>query len=151
MQPDRVHRSAVDWWIALILLAGAALVPLLLALALTGFGRDLVGSASMLVAAAIMASTLTGLVWPVRYTLAGEVLVVRSGLLRQRVRLADITSVEPTRALWSSPALSSRRLRIRYGASWILVSPRDRDAFLADLAARCNGLVLVGDRLERAG
>ena len=61
-------------------------------------------------------------------------LKVVSGPFRWRIPLRDITRVTPTRAWWSSPALSLDRLCIEYGnGKWILVSPVRREEFLSAL------------------
>ena len=53
----------------------------------------------------------------------------------------DITSVRLSHNPLSAPALSLRRLEIRYGKhAWVLISPRDRDAFIASLRRRVPGL-----------
>lgn len=71
-----------------------------------------------------------------RYTLASQVLSIRSGPFRWRIPVAEITHVAPTRSLLSSPALSLHRLRIQYGRrSAIMVSPRDPAQFLQALEA----------------
>ena len=134
------YRSRVDWWIGALLIAIAGLVPIFLVGALLGSGLAPTARVTMLASAGFLASMLTGLVWPVRYRFAPNELVVRSGLLRQRIRYADITSVEPTRAAWSSPALSLDRQRIRYRGTWLMVSPADRDSFLAELRQRAPQL-----------
>ena len=61
-------------------------------------------------------------------------LVIHAGPFRWRIELDAITSVTPTRAAWSSPALSLDRLRIEYGdGKWVMVSPERREAFIAAL------------------
>ena len=68
------------------------------------------------------------------YQIEGDTLTIRSGLIRWRVPIREITSVTPSRSPASSPALSLDRLRIAYGSSKsILVSPEDRDRFVAAL------------------
>ena len=67
------------------------------------------------------------------YVIEGDTLVIRSGLIRWRVPIREITSVTPTRNAMSSPALSLDRLRIAYGSKWILVSPENRERFVAML------------------
>ena len=63
--------------------------------------------------------------------------------------LAAIASVEPTRNPLSSPACSLGRLRIRYGAKQIMISPLDRVGFLRALAARAPQLALSGESAHR--
>ena len=57
---------------------------------------------------------------------------VRCGPFSWTIPLDQIESVQPSRSVLSSPALSLDRLRIRYGnGRSVLVSPRDKEAFLA--------------------
>lgn len=76
--------------------------------------------------------------WPVRYVIDGDVLVVRSGFVKYRIVIGSILRIEPTRSVLSSPAWSLDRIRVffRVGGgleSSIMISPADRDGFLAAL------------------
>lgn len=104
-----------------------------------------------LVPAALLAAIYVGLVLPMRYAIVDTAVVVRHGLVWQRIPLADITEVYPTRNPLSSPALSLDRLHIGFGAGFFksaMISPRDKQGFLTELAAR-TGLHRDGDRLTR--
>ena len=142
---ERWYGSKVDWWLALVLVL-APVVAVLGALSALSSGAP----ATIAVAGvAILAIVYLGAVFPMRYGIDDDALVVRYGVIRQRVPLADITSVEPTRNPLSSPALSLDRLLIRYGGRRIMISPAARDEFLAELARRAR-LVRDGERLSRA-
>ena len=67
------------------------------------------------------------------YQINGDTLLIRSSFITWRVPIRDIRTVTPTRSPISSPALSLDRLRIDYGTKSILISPEDRDRFLAAL------------------
>jgi hypothetical protein len=67
------------------------------------------------------------------YVIEGDMLIIRSSFITWRVPIRDIRSVTPTRSALSSPALSLDRLRIDYGRKWILVSPAERERFVAML------------------
>ena len=67
------------------------------------------------------------------YVIDGDTLVIRSSFITWRVPIREISSVKPTRSALSSPALSLDRLRIQYGRKAILISPEDRERFLAAL------------------
>jgi Bacterial PH domain len=72
-----------------------------------------------------------------RYAIDDAFLHVRSGPFRWTIPLRDIGSITPTRDITSSPALSLDRLCIEYGdGRRLLVSPREKDAFLRDLQER---------------
>ncbi|HLT37322.1 MAG TPA: PH domain-containing protein, partial [Enhygromyxa sp.] len=72
----------------------------------------------------------------------------RFGLVRSRLRYAEIRRVVPTRSMLSSPALSMDRLHVDAGSSLgPLISPRDKSGFLDALAAKAPQLVREGDSL----
>ena len=86
-----------------------------------------------------------------RYGIARDDLIIRFGVVRQRIRLDEIREVVPTHNPLSSPALSLDRLAIRTGPSIFsgtMISPADREVFLATLALR-TGLRQDGNRLVR--
>ncbi|UKE71286.1 PH domain-containing protein [Xanthomonas cerealis pv. cerealis] len=60
------------------------------------------------------------------YTIESEVLIVRSGPIRQRIPLDQISDIRPSSNPISSPALSLDRLEIHYGQKRILISPKDK-------------------------
>jgi len=141
--------SKVDSWLAAILIVAPMVSasgflapgvwedPTVLAIAIAGPGLIL---------------ALYGLlVFPMRYGIGREQLVIRHGVVRQRVALREILIVEPSSSPLSSPALSLDRLRVSKGERWndsVLISPVDRERFLALLAER-GGLVREADRLLR--
>jgi Bacterial PH domain len=83
-------------------------------------------------------------------------LFVRCGRLTSyKIPLAEISEIRPSAELMSSPALwSYDRLKVVYSARSgfhrsLLISPRDRDGFLNELARRANHLERDGDSLAR--
>lgn len=141
--------SAVDRWLAVVL----AIAPLMVAVAtiaeaVAGSTTDLwIGAA----ACAFIGAIYGLLIFPMRYGISADRLIVRHGVVRQRVRLADITEVQPSRNPLSSPALSLNRLHVRFGSGFfrsVLISPADRAGFLALLAERA-GLERDGETLRR--
>lgn len=72
------------------------------------------------------------------YILDEESLVIRYGPFSKTIPLQSIRSVKKTRNPLSSPALSLQRIEIAYGKyDFVLISPKDRDAFIEILARRC--------------
>jgi hypothetical protein len=141
--------SKVDWWLGAVLVAAPLTQVAVLVWSLTaGSTEDIVAS---VIGCLVVAAIWGLLVVPVRYGISRDELIVRFGVVRQRVRLADIVEVRPTHSPLSSPALSLDRLAVRVGPKRSLVtmiSPAERDAFLATLASMA-GLVPDGDRLVR--
>lgn len=61
-------------------------------------------------------------------------LVVKCGILETfEINIHDIEWVRKTTELTNAPALSIQRLEISYKGGRILVSPKDREKFVADL------------------
>ena len=87
------------------------------------------------VSASVATAVLIVWLWSGTYYEVGDGrLSIYAGPFRQRIELDSITAVTPTRAAWSSPALSLDRLRIDYcDGKWVMVSPEQRDAFIAAL------------------
>jgi PH (Pleckstrin Homology) domain-containing protein len=143
------YRSKVDWWIALLLcLPPVASIAVCVALVLDGKISELPwGIASVL----LVLGVYFGLIFPMWYGLDDTHLLVRFGICRRRIPLADVLEVHPTHNPLSSPALSLDRLRVRFGQGFfkaVMISPVDRNRFLDELAKRA-GLKRDGDRLGR--
>lgn len=76
--------------------------------------------------------------FPCVYTLDENQLVIRCGIIKYNVPYSEILKIEKSGSLWSAPALSVRRVKIETASGGFLVSPRDRDAFIADVMARMH-------------
>jgi membrane protein YdbS with pleckstrin-like domain len=75
------------------------------------------------------------------YVLDEEHLTIRYGPFRKTIPLEAIRSVRKTSNPMASPALSLQRLEIVYGPyHTALISPKDRDAFIALLHERCPNI-----------
>lgn len=143
------YPSKVDWWLAVILV----LIPVLeVATVIWSLISGDTAAILWSVGSAVFIVVLYALVViPVRYGISDRELIIRFGLIRQRVPLAAITEVRPTRSPLSSPALSLDRLAIRTRKGFLpaaQISPANREQFLKTLAARA-GLQREGDRLIR--
>jgi dihydroflavonol-4-reductase len=131
--------------ILLICLAGGVF------LVATGSGWDLVlGVAALAASLAYLWLTI-----PVSYQITAEKLLVRGGPFRWKIPLDSILQVRPTKNPLSAPAWSLARLHISFRKknkkSFVLISPRDRQAFIERLEAAAPGLKKDGDGLARTG
>jgi hypothetical protein len=129
----RVYRSAVDLWLVIVLYSGPAA---LLAVAIYGraVGRmDIFGVSLMAFAGLVLLYRL--LTWPCRYTLTDDSLNIRCGMLFRSVPLSRVESAELSSTWESAPAMSLRRVKIVLDQGYRIVSPVDRQAFIADLIA----------------
>ena len=134
-QPDRptVYPSAVDLWlVVLLLLAPVVAGGIGLYLWLDGNDQD----AMILLITAILALVTTLMfVYPCRYTIEEDDLHIRCGIISYRVPLKTIERVEKSRSLVSGPALSLKRVIAVTKLKNYIMSPLDRDGFIADITA----------------
>jgi hypothetical protein len=148
VEPTVWYASKVDLWIgAGMCIPPAASVASIASLAWAGAAA----LPSAVLSTALVVGVYGGLVLPMKYGITDTEIVVRHGLVRQRIPLADITEVRPTSNPLSAPALSLDRLRIQFGEGFFksaMISPRDKGRFLDELAAKA-GLRREGDRLVR--
>ncbi len=134
----KTYPSKVDTWLFALLavVVGAMFIGMGISVAQEGWLRVFQG-------AFVVFGVIGFLVWIVigtNYTLEGRDLVVRSGPFTWRIAIDDITSVEKPKGFVrarSSPALSMDRLLVSYGnGKRLLISPAEKEKFLADLKAR---------------
>ncbi len=139
------HRSKVDWWLFALVATGLALSAgggAFVLFTAQGTEQLWIGGFGVAVSLAVVLIT-----WPVRYEIAATELRVRSGVLRWSLPLAWFLEARPSSNPLSAPAWSLRRLRLDYRRpdgrrGFLLVSPRDREAFLRELAEADPGLAL---------
>jgi hypothetical protein len=130
---DVTYNSKIDTWLVIVmgLLLSSMLFRGLMSLRFgTAYALMVLGVFALIVLILLL------FCYPCRYTLKTDHLLVQSGALRFRVDYADITGVTPSRSLWSAPALSLQRVRIDHGRRFMLVSPMQRERFIAELTAR---------------
>ena len=135
-----VYKSKIDWWL------GAILIVAMIASALAGLKALSADTPNSIWNAALIGGV--GLILPLvsllstRYVIQGQQLVVRSGLFKWRIPINEISDITPSSDPIASPALSLDRLRITYGQTKsLLISPRDKDGFLAQIALLRRGAV----------
>ena len=146
----RWYSSKIDWWLGPVLcLPPAMALFVFVNSVLTG---SMAGLLLGVVTTVLVGGIYFGLVIPIRYGLSDTHLLVRFGICRRRIQLAEIREVHPTHNPLSSPALSLDRLRIRFGPGQtlkaVMISPSDRGRFLDELARKA-GLKREGERLFR--
>lgn len=132
------YRAKIDWWIGLSVLAG-----------LVGpLGAALVSSSLLMYAAFVFTSVLVfGFCYPQYYETTGNCLLVRAGLRAIRIPYPRITAVRPSSDSRSAIAMSLDRILIEYDSSEVLIAPKNKDLFFADLQARAPQLSKRGQDL----
>lgn len=69
------------------------------------------------------------------YTISGERLHIRCGFLfRMNLPISKISEITHKSTILSSPALSAKRIGLRYGKkNWVFVSPKNQEEFISAL------------------
>jgi membrane protein YdbS with pleckstrin-like domain len=129
----RTYPSRIDTWLAAVTIA-----PIVLLLGFTIITYSQAPAAALVNLAVVGMLLLIGALvgYPCEYTLADTELIIRSGVIRQRIAYRDITAIEKSGSLWAGPALSLRRVKISYAGRFQLISPREREEFIEDLSSR---------------
>jgi len=93
---------------------------------------------------ACVASFIVHLIVTTYYTISGEVLNIRSGLVfNMDINIATITRIEPTHSALSAPAISFDRLEVFYNKyDSVVISPKDKEGFIAKLKKINPGIVV---------
>lgn len=80
------------------------------------------------------------------YTVDGGRLHIRCGVLfRMDLPVSGITEITRKSTLLSSPALSAKRIGLRYGKrNWVYVSPKDMEEFISTLSS-INPEIKIGN------
>ncbi|MBE98350.1 PH domain-containing protein [Flavobacterium coralii] len=123
----QVYKSKIDIWLLAVVFV--PLVAVLLQVLLT-FTWGLVALIAVIIAVMVYMFTTT------KYVIDNNSLQVKIGVFEYtQVKISNITAVRKTNNPLSAPALSLKRLEVRYGKNfdYILISPKDREAFIEDL------------------
>ncbi|MDR2462587.1 MAG: PH domain-containing protein [Verrucomicrobiales bacterium] len=129
---DKIYSSAADWWLVALMVTPPVIM--LAAGVTTKEIRWVMIGGGLFTTGLIAVLTL-----PCRYTLTKDALKIRGGILvNSTIPLTKIHNAEKTHNPLSAPALSINRVAIRgaNGKLLTLISPKDRDAFIADLKSR---------------
>ena len=129
VQHEERFSSKVDWWYFAVMAPGALSLAAAAPAVITGSWFIVI----------VVAAPLGLMVWNLLstyYVVSGDTLTVRCLLLRKTVPLASVTRLRASRDIRSSPALSLDRIEVLFGDDSVLVSPKDKVAFIHALRAR---------------
>jgi len=146
----RTYRSKRDAWIVILVWAGM-LLGMVGAVLQFRSGEPLLQRALVLGLSVVVVAVILSLLYGITYTIRDNELLIHSGPFKQRIPLASIDRVRPSRNPLSSPAASLDRLSIRWNdeRKRVLISPVDKMEFMSALDSCCTHLARVGDELVR--
>ena len=128
-----VYPSRVDVWLAMVMVAAP-----LLAIGLGIYLIPTEGPAGWvtLFAGVIVGAVTALLAIPCHYTITEDSLIIRCGVLREKVDRKRIRSATLSSNPLSAPALSLRRVKLELDKGSRLISPVDREGFIAKLMSK---------------
>ena len=126
----KVYNSAVDAWLAIVLLVTP--------LGVSGYGFYLLGDSVVggiiAIATGIVVIALIVLFTvPCKYMVSDRFLEIRCGIFREKIKLEEIQKLSLSSNPLSSPALSLKRIRIDLVKGYRLVSPKEREEFMRNI------------------
>jgi hypothetical protein len=81
----------------------------------------------------------------IRYEISDEALIVHQPLFKGVIPLASIYKLRATRSILAAPALSLDRIEVLASKGpYVVISPRDKDAFVRAIRQRVPGVQLEG-------
>lgn len=127
----KVYNSKIDWWIWAVLLFAVVVV------IVAGIGSPVWLTATL---AAATGGIVLFTIFNCRYAIDGDELLVYTFGRPKRYPVGRIKEIKYCTSMLSAPALSSRRLAIRFTDRSIMrtyrpleISPLDRDTFVKEL------------------
>lgn len=132
--PKTVYDSAIDWWVAIMLLLSPIVASVM---GVVFFAQQRPGDASIVFLAGAFTIAVTALfTLPCRYTLLDDTLNVRCGIICYAIPFDTIEKIEFSSSWLSGPALSLKRVRVAAKGRNYLLSPKNREAFIDELNLR---------------
>jgi hypothetical protein len=101
----------------------------------------------VIISVSLIALTFIGLYLTTFYTITDDakMLVQCAFLINEQIDIASIKKITNTRTLMAAPALSFDRMHISYGTdNGIVISPKDKKAFINALKSLNNNIVVEG-------
>ena len=139
----RTYPSKVDWWFATGLLA-APVIALIIGIAMSG--SSLIGALVCILMGLFMIPIIFLLAYPCGYTITEQNLIIRSGAFyAESIPLSQIRDAQFSSNPLSAPALSLRRIKISLPNGYRLISPINREEFIAELLSRAPAAASSGN------
>lgn len=128
---EKVYKSKVDKFLFGIVIVITFFPLVFLLYELTSFGDRIIVSTILLLLALVFGNCI----WGIRYSIDQEQLIIKGGFFYKiKIDIKAIRKIEKSNSILSSPAASLDRIEIFYNKyDSLLISPKDRTAFIADL------------------
>lgn len=130
----KTYPSKVDWWFA----AGMLIAPVIVLIGgVAIIGSSLIGALICILTSLFMISIMFLLSYPCSYTITNRSLVIRSGAFNEEsIPLSQIRDATLSSNPLAAPALSLKRVKISLQSGYRLISPTNREQFIAELLSR---------------
>jgi hypothetical protein len=142
-QPDILtFPSKIDLWLVVVLSVSVG-APLLV----LGYRVLVVRDTKLVPPVLVLTGVTAFLCWiyaTTAYRITADMLLVRCGPMRVDVPLKSVNALRASRNPLSAPALSLDRIEVSYDSKRVVISPRDRTAFVAAMKQRLPNVHLEG-------
>lgn len=95
-----------------------------------------VGGVITIISGLVCGSLIPILFYPCVYLITDSEVRIRYGLFEKQISFTEIEDVELSEDAWSSPALSLKRVKIKYRDTFTMVSPPNREEFMVVLKSK---------------
>lgn len=138
-------KSKIDWWLKAILMFMVFLCVYLIVMAVSTKSIEFIYSAIILLT--VFIGIFISIYIFTFYEITDDLLIIKSGLYKKSIKIANIKGISPTHNPISSAALSVNRIAIYYVGkktvkmSTEFVSPGNKQAFIDNLKAINENIV----------
>jgi hypothetical protein len=132
------YKAKVDWWIGGAIILGLVM-PVVIAMSTQSYLYYAFAAATWIL--------VFGFCLPQSYETTEHALVIRAGHSKRSISYAKIVAVRPSSDSRSALALSLDRIQIEHATGEMLIAPRDKEAFFADIALRATQIHRRGQEL----
>ena len=133
----KTYPSKIDWWFAGLMVS----VPvILLIVGVAVIGANIIASLVCIISGLYMGSIMFLLGYPCSYIITDKNLIIRSGVFNEEsIPLSQVRDAKLSSNPLSAPALSLKRVKISLKDGYRLISPINREEFIAELLSRAPG------------
>lgn len=130
----KTYPSKVDWWFAALMFLGPAIC---LIVGIAVVGASLIGALVCIFTALFIISIMLLIGYPCSYMIGAQSLIIRSGAFNEEsIPFSQIRDATLSSNPLSAPALSLKRVKISLKDGYRLISPINREEFIAELLSR---------------
>ena len=129
------YPSKIDWWFAALMFLAPAICLIMGMIFL--IVSNIIGGLAGIFSGIYIVSIVFLLAYPCSYTITDQSLIIRSGAFNEEsISLSQVRDAQLSSNPLTAPALSLKRVKISLKDGYRLISPINREEFIAELLSR---------------